>query len=131
MSEFYKVGEAITTPCDITYSRQVVRRGLGGYSGGPIGIHSVVDKVFAGAEGVVQNIYTDAKKTVLTVKFRGHRQHVTVIIKGEAHARNPLVSASAGEAQNVSSEAPEESEAGNPTTEEQDVPIGYDDSDVA
>ncbi len=119
MSEFYKVGEAITTPCDITYSRQVVRRGMGGYSGGPIGIHSVVDKVFAGTEGVIQNIYTDAKKTVLTVKFLGHRQHVTVIIKGEAHARNPLVPEVPGEAQNVCSEAPEEIEAGNPTLLEQ------------
>lgn len=127
MSEFYKIGESITTPCDIKYSRQVVRSytpsdaKIVGRDAGitQLGVHSVKDKVFAGTEGIIQNIYTDAKRTVLTVKFLGHRQHVTVVIKGEAHDHNPLVSGVPEEAQNVSSEASEELEA---AAEEQNEP---------
>lgn len=141
MNEFYKIGEEITTPCDISYQRRMVRGGNEIF---------VRDKVFAGTVGVVREIVTFLHNTRLTVKFSGHRQTVNVVLHGEAHQANPLVvcasvSDEQGEAQNDSSEAPEESEARHilsysigvgeiaesPTTEEQDVPDSYDDSDVA
>ena len=115
MGEFYKVGETITAPEDIKYLRQVTRN-VRSFQGAAT--HYVTDKVFANTEGAVQNIFTDAKKTVLTVKFSGHRQHVAVIIKGEAHAQNPLVSALAESPLVVNTEPLIEGEAtDNPTTE--------------
>ena len=84
MDRFYIIGEAITAPCDILYNREVHRLGNG--------VHYVRDKVFADTEGIVREINTFQNSTRLIVKFSGHRQTVEVILRGEDHAANPLVS---------------------------------------
>ena len=96
---FYMIGEAITAPCDIKYARTVSREAWHGKQ-----LCSVTDKVFKDTEGVVTEIYTTARKTALTVKFQGHRQNVVVVLTGNNHQANPLVSGGPEDAQIVNTE---------------------------